>query len=56
MRSIENIFFLSVKENFCQEIIWKIILFRLHDDEEVLFLRWNKPHLSVYFGMLMTQL
>ena len=56
MRSLENISFLSIKENFCQEISRKVILFRLYDNKEVLFLRWNERHLSVYFGMLMTLL
>ena len=46
MRSLENISFLSIKENFCQEISRKVILFRLYDNKEVLFLEWNERHLS----------
>ena len=56
MRSLESIFFLSIKEHFCQEITRKFILLQLYDNKEVLLLRWSKRHLSVYFGMLMAQL
>ena len=34
----------------------EVISFRLYDNKENLFLRWNKRHLSVYFAMPMIQL
>ena len=55
MRFLENLFILSIKENFYQKNTRKFILFRLYDTKKFLFLKWNKRHLSVYFGMLMTR-
>ena len=55
MRLLENIFILSIKENFYQKNTRKFILFRRYDTKKFLFMRWNKRHLSAYFEMLMTR-
>ena len=55
MRLLENIFILSIKENFYQKNTRKFILFRLYDTKKFLFMRWKKRHLSAYFEMLMTR-